>query len=168
MKTVLDLRVLKLQTTQTADSPHKLLILQFAFELTTVKYPYQDNCSLQKPYWESIFVFNNIAILGVWKILPSVCFPQLFCFKRIEFTLTEDSLHRKMTGLNEKSALYFSLNNSKTRVVYSLHGIDYSCKAKPCETKRWVNILHVAESFVQWEGFTCRVQCFLVSADMEQ
>lgn len=48
VKTALDLRVLKLQTTkktQTAESPNKLLILQFAFKLTTVKYPYQGNCS---------------------------------------------------------------------------------------------------------------------------
>lgn len=32
---------------QTADSPYKLLILKFASELTAVKYPYQENCSLQ-------------------------------------------------------------------------------------------------------------------------
>lgn len=171
MKTALDLRVLKLQTT---NNPNCWFSAQTAHSSIRI---WTDNCQIsisRKLQFTKnllrkhiLFVFNNIAILGGLED-STISFPPVLLLEANWVHSYWRQPSQKNDRSQWKSALYCSLSNSKTRAVYSLHGIDYSCKAKPCETKRWVNILHVAESFVQWEGFTCRMHCFLVSADMGQ
>lgn len=74
VKTVLDLRVLKLQTTKKP----KLLILHtncssfnshFNWRLWNIHI--KETAVHKKTYWESVSVFNNIAVMGVWKITQS-------------------------------------------------------------------------------------------------
>lgn len=85
---------------------------------------------LKKPTDKAVcqYISLYLIILPLWGFGRSygLISPPAFLLEANEFTLTvTDSLHRKMTGLNEKVLLYCSLNNSKTRAVYSLHGIDY-------------------------------------------
>lgn len=136
VKTALDLRVLKLQTTKNPNCWFSIRTAHSSIHIWT------DNCEIsisrklqftKKPTEKAYLCLIILPLRGFGRLHNLI--PPALLLEANEFTLTEDSLHRKMTALNEKVLLYCSLSNSKTRAVYSLHGIDYSCKAKPCETK---------------------------------